>query len=162
MKEPRYKVAVNKKNVFEVSAQELENLDIRHLEGALYHLIFENQTYLISLGEIDFDQKELHFTIDDEPFTTKVKDHFDLLIQKMGLNDQLKTDIKNIQAPMPGIVLDILKVKGDAISKGDNVLILEAMKMENVLKAPADGIIDKIEVSKGQAVDKGQMLIVLE
>ena len=140
----------------------MENLDIKHLEGTLYHLIFENQTYLINLESIDFDQKKLYFLIDDEPFTAKVEDHFDLLIQKMGLNAQLKDDIKNIIAPMPGIVLDILKTKGDSISKGENVLVLEAMKMENVLKAPADGIIDKIEVSKGQAVDKGQMLIVMQ
>lgn len=162
MKEPKFKVEINDKNSIDVSALELEGLDIKHLEGTLYHLIFGNKTYLINLENIDFEQKKVHFSIDDEPFVAKVEDHFDLLIQKMGLNAQLKEDIKNIIAPMPGIVLDIIKAQGDAISKGDNVLILEAMKMENVLKAPADGIIDKIEVSEGQAVDKGQMLIVMQ
>jgi len=49
--------------------------------------------------------------------------------------------------------------EGQAVKKGDTLLILEAMKMENALKSPADGVIKKVAVSKGMAVEKNQLLI---
>ena len=67
--------------------------------------------------------------------------------------------IKEIKAPMPGLVLDILVKEGTEIKKGDPVLILEAMKMENILKSPEDGSIKKIKVRKGKVVEKNDMLV---
>ncbi len=64
-----------------------------------------------------------------------------------------------IKAPMPGRVLEIMKNPGDSIVKGDGILVLEAMKMENVIKSPVDGIIKKIVVEKNQAVDKNELLV---
>ena len=60
---------------------------------------------------------------------------------------------------MPGLVLDIRVVEGDAVKKGDPILVLEAMKMENIIKSPTDGIVKKINVKKGVAVEKSQVLI---
>ncbi len=60
---------------------------------------------------------------------------------------------------MPGMVLNILVKEGDEVKKGDTLLILEAMKMENSLKATADGVIKKIVAVKGTAVEKNQILI---
>jgi biotin carboxyl carrier protein len=63
---------------------------------------------------------------------------------------------------MPGLILRFEKNIGDEIKKGDSVLILEAMKMENILKSPGDGIVKNILVKQGQAVEKNQILIELE
>ena len=63
---------------------------------------------------------------------------------------------------MPGRVLDIMLSAGSSVVKGDGVLILEAMKMENVIKSPADGVIKKIAVVKDQAVEKNEVLVELE
>ena len=63
---------------------------------------------------------------------------------------------------MPGLVLEIQVQAGQTVSKGDTLLILEAMKMENVLKAAADGVIKSIHVQKGAAVEKGALLLELE
>jgi biotin carboxyl carrier protein len=60
---------------------------------------------------------------------------------------------------MPGLVHQILISEGQIVKKGDALLILEAMKMENVIKSPADGTATKIRVSKGQNVEKNQVLI---
>ncbi|MCL4145650.1 UNVERIFIED_CONTAM: hypothetical protein GTU68_019273 [Idotea baltica] len=60
---------------------------------------------------------------------------------------------------MPGLILDILVEVGQTIQKGDQLMILEAMKMENVLKAPGEGSISSIEVSQGDSVEKNQVLI---
>ena len=60
---------------------------------------------------------------------------------------------------MPGMVLNILVNEGDTIKKGDPLIVLEAMKMENILKSPTDGVIKKIPINKGVAVEKNQLLI---
>jgi biotin carboxyl carrier protein len=69
--------------------------------------------------------------------------------------------VGDLKAPMPGLVVDIPVKEGDTVSKGDTLVILEAMKMENALKAVADATVKKIAVTKGQAVDKNTLLIQL-
>ena len=66
-----------------------------------------------------------------------------------------------INAPLPGVVLDIKVKAGDAVKKGDTVIVLEAMKMENNIAAPSDGTISKISVEKGASVLEGTELIVI-
>ena len=67
--------------------------------------------------------------------------------------------IKDIKAPMPGLILDIMVEVGQEVKKGDALMILEAMKMENVLKSTGEGTITSIEVEKGQSVEKNNILI---
>ncbi len=67
--------------------------------------------------------------------------------------------VNEVKAPMPGLVLDIRVSEGDEVKKGDPILVLEAMKMENIIKSPTDGVIKKINVKKGLAVEKNQVLI---
>lgn len=67
----------------------------------------------------------------------------------------------HIKAPMPGLVVKVLKTAGDFVVKGERLLIVEAMKMENELKAPITGRIKEIHAEIGRPVDKGQVLITL-
>ncbi len=69
--------------------------------------------------------------------------------------------VNDLKAPMPGLVLDILVSEGQTIQKGDSLLVLEAMKMENNLKAINDAVVKKINVSKGDKVEKNTVLIEL-
>ncbi|MNF13023.1 Glutaconyl-CoA decarboxylase subunit gamma [compost metagenome] len=64
-----------------------------------------------------------------------------------------------IKAPMPGLVLNVIVESGQEVNKGDNLLILEAMKMENIIKSPSSGIVKKILVTKGDKVEKNEILI---
>lgn len=66
-----------------------------------------------------------------------------------------------IVAAMPGTITDVKVNQGDAVKRGDTLLILEAMKMENEIKAPRDGIVATIEVTKGTAVNAGMALVAL-
>ena len=63
---------------------------------------------------------------------------------------------------MPGKILDIMVEVGDVVKKGQPVIILEAMKMENELKSPIDGIIKKLDVSVGQIVEKKTLILEIE
>jgi biotin carboxyl carrier protein len=67
--------------------------------------------------------------------------------------------VKEIKAPMPGLVLKLLVKEGDTVKKNDPVLILEAMKMENVIKSPGDATVSKIHAQEKTAVEKGQLLV---
>jgi biotin carboxyl carrier protein len=60
---------------------------------------------------------------------------------------------------MPGLILDLKVAPGDVVKKGDVVLILEAMKMENSIKSPGDGVVKEVKVSLKQSVEKNQVLI---
>jgi biotin carboxyl carrier protein len=63
---------------------------------------------------------------------------------------------------MPGLILEIHVQTGQEVNEDDPLLILEAMKMENVITSPRDGIIKSITVKKGETVDKNQLLIEFE
>ncbi len=67
-----------------------------------------------------------------------------------------------VTAPMPGNIVEIVVSVGDAVSEGDEVIILEAMKMENPIFAPADGTVKEIKVKEKDAVEADQVLMVLE
>jgi biotin carboxyl carrier protein len=63
---------------------------------------------------------------------------------------------------MPGLVIEYFVKEGDEVQAGDKLMILEAMKMENVIKATGEGKIKKLVVSKGNTVEKNQLLIEFE
>ncbi|MCP3887579.1 MAG: biotin/lipoyl-binding protein [Desulfobulbaceae bacterium] len=66
-----------------------------------------------------------------------------------------------IVAPMPGTVLRVEVNKGDSVTQGQILLVLEAMKMENEIQAPADGVVQELNISEGASVNAGDTLIVL-
>lgn len=67
----------------------------------------------------------------------------------------------NIIAPMPGTVLQVMVNIGESVTKGQVLLVLEAMKMENELMAPADGVVQELNVTKGVPVNAGDILVIL-
>jgi len=69
---------------------------------------------------------------------------------------------KVVSAPMPGTILDVKVKEGDRVKRGDVLLILEAMKMENEIMAPEDGIVASVNVSKGASVNTGDVLVTME
>ncbi len=67
----------------------------------------------------------------------------------------------SVKAPMPGTVVNVVVTAGQAVKAGDDLVFIEAMKMETPVKAPQDGTVATIEVSKGEAVDSGKVLVTL-
>lgn len=68
---------------------------------------------------------------------------------------------EKITAPMPGTILDVKVSQGASVKKGDVLLILEAMKMENEIMSPCDGTVKQIATTKGASVNSGDLLVVL-
>ena len=67
-----------------------------------------------------------------------------------------------IKTPLPGVIIDVKVNIGDSVKKGDTVVVLEAMKMENNINADRDGKVTAIQVAKGDTVADGAVLVVLE
>ena len=68
----------------------------------------------------------------------------------------------HVTAPLPGLILEILVKEGDKVKAGEDVLIMEAMKMENEVQSPQEGTVKEIKVRRGDSVYEGDILIVLE
>ncbi len=66
-----------------------------------------------------------------------------------------------VKAPMPGTVVNVVVSAGQTVKAGDDLVFIEAMKMETPVKAPQDGTVATIEVAKGEAVDSGKVLVTL-
>jgi len=80
--------------------------------------------------------------------------------KKAGIDDRAR--LKIVAAPMPGLIVTVNCKPGDKIKKGEPLLVMEAMKMENDIKSPVPGKIKAVSVSAGENVDKGQTLVELE
>ncbi len=133
--------------------------DIRLVNDFEYNLLLNHKTYNIQVIKIDTSEKRLTLKVNGKKYTIHVKDKYDELLHNLGLDNIASKKINEIKAPMPGMVLSVLVGEGQEVKKGDSLLVLEAMKMENVLKSPSDGIIKKIAAIKGNAVEKNQILI---
>ncbi len=138
---------------------DLEKLDVVQLGADEYHFLHEGKKWIVQCLERDFKNKRYLLSFNGSQQWVSLQDSYDLLVKNMGLADKVVQNITSLVAPMPGLVLEILVNEGDEIAKGENLMILEAMKMENVLKSPADVVIKSISVSKGDAVEKAQILI---
>lgn len=69
---------------------------------------------------------------------------------------------EQVTSPMPGTILDVKVAQGAAVKKGDVLMILEAMKMENEIMCPCDGTVASVNASKGTAVESGTLLCVIQ
>lgn len=135
------------------------NWDLVSISPGYFHIIYKGKSFKAEITKADAVAKTASIRVNGHIYTVNLKDKFDLLLEKMGMNNVGAGKINNVKAPMPGLIVE-LKVKvGDQVNTGDPLLILEAMKMENVLKATGSGTVKTVKVNKGQSVDKGQVLI---
>jgi biotin carboxyl carrier protein len=156
-----YKIHVDEQ-IFDLSKENASTLDATDLGNNKIHVLQNNKAYHCELISKNIENKTLTVSINGNKYELKIEDEYDLLVKKMGLSVLTSQKISDIKAPMPGLIIDVLVEPGQEIETGTPILILEAMKMENVLKAAGEGIVKSIEVTKSQAVDKGQVLIEME
>ncbi|MCU0422036.1 MAG: biotin/lipoyl-binding protein [Bacteroidia bacterium] len=138
------------------------NMDWIKIGADKYHAIINDQSLTIELTDKDEKGKILSIVINGITYRVNVENELDQLLKKLGMDKMASDKVNSVKAPMPGLVLRIHVKPGDAVKKGDALLVLEAMKMENVIKSPSDAVIKKITVSERTAVDKNQMLIEFE
>ena len=147
---------------FNFTQTALDAIDLVKRSPAEFHLIKEHRSIIAKLVETDTTGKKLKIEIGGENFDVAIKDELDQLLEIMELGSASKKQVRQIRAPMPGLVLEIAVTDGQEVNEGDKILILQAMKMENSIIIHTQAKIRKIAVTAGQAVEKGQVLVELE
>jgi acetyl/propionyl-CoA carboxylase alpha subunit len=127
-----------------------------------FHAIINNQSLTLELGSVDETGKQLTVVVNGVKYQVALQNQFDLLLKQLGMDKMASGKVNMIKAPMPGMVLRIDVKAGDTVKKGDALLVLEAMKMENVIKATGDAVVKKVVAVERTAVDKGQVLVEFE
>jgi biotin carboxyl carrier protein len=127
-----------------------------------FSILMDGKSLVAEVVKTDPDTKTVTLQINQALYEVALQEPIDRLLASMGISEASSRKLNDIKAPMPGMVLKVLVTPGQAIKKGDPVLILEAMKMENVFKAAADAVVKEIKVTERTAVEKGEVLIVLE
>jgi biotin carboxyl carrier protein len=133
--------------------------DIVPIRENRFHVIHENQSYEAEVVQANPAGKAFTLKINGSLYNVSVRDRFDQLLEQLGMANGTASQVKELKAPMPGLILSVAVAEGQEVKKGDPLLILEAMKMENIIKSPADGVVKGIKVRKGDSVEKNQVLV---
>lgn len=137
------------------------DLALTKVEDHFYRVKIEGKAYNIQILPGD-NAKKPKIRVNGIAYSTELIDKYDELIKSLGMESLTKVEIKELKSPMPGLVIKIDIKVGDSVQKGDALMILEAMKMENVIKSRGEGVIAEISVKEGQAVEKNELLIRFE
>lgn len=162
-----HKLKVNNKYDFDIDNKGEELLmndtkiqaNIRQLSPNTWHIIEQLKSYNVTLISFDKVAKTAQIRVNDNIYTITAKDRFDLLLDQMGLTSLTSAKVSELKAPMPGLVLKVFAEEGMVVQKGDSLFILEAMKMENIIKSPVDAVVKSIKVKPGNKLEKGQILL---
>jgi len=133
--------------------------DVQQLNVSAYHVINNLQSYNVEVVSFNTMEKTAEIKVNNNIYNVTAKDQFDILLDKLGLSSLNAAKVSEIKAPMPGMVLKVFVNEGMEIKKGDNLFVLEAMKMENIIKSPADVTVKKVKIKAGDKVEKGQVLM---
>ena len=162
-----YHLKVNEKFNFEVNETQGTwtvngapvSLDTLEIKDNLLHILHQQTSYRVEIVTFSKEEKKASIKVNGHTYNIAIKDRFDDLLHQLGLDNLQSAKVAELKAPMPGLVLSILVKEGDEIKKGDNLLVLEAMKMENIIKSPADVTIKSIKIKPSDKVEKNQVLI---
>ena len=152
----RYKVFYKEDNAHEIELDEQQikidgkatDIDLVKLLDNKFHILQNHKSYNIEVLHTDYNLKRFSIKVNNNIYDLNLQTELDILLEKMGMSAAGDEKMDNVKAPMPGLVLDVLVEIGQAVKKGDNLLILEAMKMENIIKASGNGIVKSIKINK--------------
>lgn len=153
----KFEVEINNDGKVFVNGEE-RTVDFLALDENLYSIVANDESYEIVVEENDGETQVL---MRGHLYNGKVLDERALLMASRsgGLGDD--SGEISIRAPMPGLVVAVSVEEGQEVEKGQTVIILESMKMQNELKAPREGTVHRISVSEGESVEQKKVLVTL-
>ena len=157
-----FKVKVNDTFEFDFKNESISLLDAVSVEKNKFHVLHQNLPYKTEIVVSNFNQKRYTVKVNNNSYHVAILNPLDTLIKQMGFAVGKTKQVNVIKAPMPGLILEISVVIGQAVKENDGLLILTAMKMENSFLSPRDGIIKSIAINVGDSVIKGDLLIEFE
>ena len=144
-----------------VDEHELE-WDTSQIAEGTYHVLQGTMGYRVEVMSVDAETKTYTLRVNGKEFVCEVADQYDLLLAELGLTMTATAGAAVIKAPMPGLVLRIQVEAGQQVEKGQALLVLEAMKMENQIEATKTGKVTAINITVGATVGAGDVVVVIE
>ncbi|MDZ4769669.1 MAG: acetyl-CoA carboxylase biotin carboxyl carrier protein subunit [Chloroflexota bacterium] len=155
--EKQFEIEIDNAGAIRVNGQP-RTVDFLPLTGALYSILMDNRSYEVLVEE---REGEVEVIIRGRRYNASVMDERALLLsQTRGELDNAHGEVV-VKAPMPGLIVALPLSEGAEVKKGQTILILESMKMQNELKAPKDGAILRVHVVQGQSVEQNKPLITI-
>lgn len=170
-----YVATVNNKS-FEISVHNgsevnvdgrIAHTELTRLRDDSFSLILDGKVYSIGSNRNTNDEhgnggnelKTFYLTVIGYDYIVTLDDEHSLLLKSLFKENTAASTLSVIRAPMPGLIVKVEVTEGQHIQKGQGVIILEAMKMENEIRALSSGTIKTIHVQPKKAVEKGEALI---
>ena len=156
--EQKYTIEIDQEEQILVDGQPYQVNFQQLLQGGTLSLLINNR----SLEAIVSEQEDAwEVLIHGELYTVQVQDERSYRLSQARGSVLPETGTVTVKSPMPGVILDVLVAPGTRVEKGEKVVILESMKMENELLAGRAGVVKRIHVEKGASVEKNQDLLVI-
>jgi biotin carboxyl carrier protein len=156
--EKTFSIEINRDGEVTIDGQ-LYPIDLRAIDEFTYSLLLNNTSYE-ALVDMDSDE-EVNVLLRGRLYAAQVMDERATRLAKASGAVAASTGEIMVKSPMPGLIVAIQINEGDAVTKGQTLIVLESMKMENELKAPRDGTIGSIKVKLRQSVEQHQPLVVV-
>lgn len=153
------KTKVNNKYDFSIDGEPEKGIDLIEVKDGIFHIIKNSRSYTAEVLKANREEKNFVIRVNGNKYTVQLKDKYDELLKELGIDTSSAKKVKELKAPMPGLVVDVRVKEGEEVKKGDALVVLQAMKMENILKSPADVTVKKINIQKDDTVEKNQVLI---
>jgi len=133
-------------------------VDGRKTGQSNYSLLIDNRSFEV---DVDVTEDEYRVLLDGRLYRIDMSDERRMRVgeNQSGIEASGRQEVK---VPMPGKVVALLASEGDAVEKGQGLVIIEAMKMENEVRSPSNGEVKEIRVNAGESVEAGQVLVVVE
>ncbi|WP_422104081.1 acetyl-CoA carboxylase biotin carboxyl carrier protein subunit [Winogradskyella sp.] len=157
-----YKAKVNASYEFDINEAALEQLDAVETSTNQYHILHDNASIKAKILDTDFNKKQYRIKVNNSIYEVAISDTLDQQIAALGFEIGSSKKVSDIKAPMPGLILEINVKEGQEVKEDDALVILEAMKMENVINSPREGVIKSLKVKQGDTVEKNALLIEFE
>jgi biotin carboxyl carrier protein len=142
-----------------VDGREYE-LDVSEPELGVFLLKYNGQVFQASTSPEAGSSDEIDITVKGNEFAVRIVDPKRL--RSSGGDHAHGEGLAEIKTAMPGKIVRILATAGTEVKKGDGVIVVEAMKMQNEMKSPKDGVVKELKVSETDTVNAGQVLAIIE
>jgi biotin carboxyl carrier protein len=154
----KFEIEINQEGEVFVNGEE-RHIDFLPLGETLYSVIMESSSHEVLVDNVEGNEHEV--LIGGRLYTADVLDERALLLGSRRGELGGDSGEASIKAPMPGLIVDVPVQEGDTVTKGQTVVILESMKMQNELKSPRDGTVQRVSVEAGQSVEQKKVLVTI-
>lgn len=133
-------------------------IDQVEIEQGSFHVIKDHKSYVVRVIQLNKPDNWVELSVNGNRYRVEITSELDQLISSFGFEKSIPK-VNELKSSMPGKVIKILINKGGSVEENEPVLILEAMKMENLVKSPISGEIASINVQVGDTINKGDILL---